>query len=65
VQPKDEGAFYSYTDRTAYKTSDNVYVYRLRIVESGGTASFSQDVPVTHSVSSVKRTWGSIKAMFR
>ena len=65
VDPKGANSFYTYTDRTAYKTSENVYIYRLRIVEQSGPASFSNEVPVSHSVNSVKRTWGSIKAMFR
>ncbi|MDH7515464.1 MAG: hypothetical protein QHI48_06305 [Bacteroidota bacterium] len=65
VPAREEGSYYTFVDRSAYKTSDNVYIYRLRIVEKGGASSYSSDVAVTHSVSSVKRTWGSIKAMFR
>lgn len=65
VPPKGSNSLYTYTDRSAYKESESVYIYRLKIVESSGPASYSNEITVTHSVSSVKRTWGSIKAMFR
>lgn len=65
VAPKGSNSQYSYIDRSAYKDSESIYVYRLRIVESSGPASYSNEITVSHSVSSVKRTWGSIKAMFR
>ncbi|MCB2203431.1 hypothetical protein KQI65_01680 [bacterium] len=66
VNPKGSNSLYSFTDRSAYKATESIYVYRLKIVEaSGSPASFSNEITVSHSVSSVKRTWGSIKAMFR
>lgn len=65
VSPKGSNSLYTYTDRSAYKESESVYVYRLKIVETSGPSSFSNEITVSHSVSSVKRTWGSIKAMFR
>ncbi|MBI5645745.1 MAG: hypothetical protein HY962_02345 [Ignavibacteriae bacterium] len=65
VDPKGPNSMYTFTDRTAYKSSESVYMYRLRIMEQNGPPSYSNEVTVSHSVSSVKRTWGSIKAMFR
>ncbi|MDT8322753.1 MAG: hypothetical protein RRA94_01475 [Bacteroidota bacterium] len=66
VNPKGSNSLYTYIDRSAYKATQSIYVYRLKIVESAGSpASFSSEITVSHSVSSVKRTWGSIKAMFR
>jgi len=57
---------YEYIDQTAFKTSDQLYVYHLKIIDNDGSVSYSQEVSVTHSnISSVKRTWGSIKALFR
>ena len=57
---------YEYVDQSAFKTSDQLYIYRLKIVDNNGEVSYSQEVRVTHSnISSVKRTWGSIKALFR
>ena len=66
VSPKGSNSLYSYIDRSAYKSTESIYVYRLKIVEtSGSPASYSNEITISHSVSSVKRTWGSIKAMFR
>ncbi len=66
VNPKGSNSQYTYIDRSAYKDAESIYVYRLRIVESSsGPTSYSNEITVSHSVSSVKRTWGSIKAMFR
>ncbi|MDX9759445.1 MAG: hypothetical protein RBU27_09815 [Bacteroidota bacterium] len=66
VQPKGSNSLYTYVDRSAYKDAGSLYAYRLKILESSsGPASYSNEITVTHSVSSVKRTWGSIKAMFR
>ncbi len=66
VNPKGSNSLYTYIDRSAYKATESIYVYRLKIVDAtGGPASYSNDITVSHSVSSVKRTWGSIKAMFR
>jgi hypothetical protein len=56
---------YEFIDKSAFKSSDQLYIYRLKIVDTDGTSSYSWDVAVPHNVSSVKRTWGSIKALFR
>ena len=65
VPPKGSNSYYSYLDQTTYKTSDMIFIYRLKIVDTSGQASYSNEVSVSHNVSGVKRTWGSIKAMFR
>jgi len=65
VQPKGSNSYYSYLDQTTYKITDMVFIYRLKIVDTNGQASYSNEVTVSHNVSGVKRTWGSIKAMFR
>lgn len=66
VSPKGNNSNYIYTDQNAYKTNDMIFVYRLKIVDNNNQVTYSADVTVTHSISSVaKRTWGSIKAMFR
>ena len=64
VEPRADKT-YEYIDQTAYKTTDAVYVYRLKIVDNDGTVSYSDERAIAHNVSSVKRTWGSIKALFR
>lgn len=65
VQPKGSNSYYTYLDQSAYKTTDMIFIYRLKIVDTNGQTSYSNEVTVSHSVSGVKRTWGSIKAMFR
>jgi len=65
IEPKGSNSYYTYLDQSAYKTDNMLFVYRLKIIDTNGQASYSNEVSVSHSVSGVKRTWGSIKAMFR
>ncbi|MGD8306785.1 MAG: hypothetical protein PVF17_09040, partial [Ignavibacteria bacterium] len=65
IVPKGDNSIYTYLDESAYKPNDLVFIYRLKIMENDGTESYSSEVTVSHNVSGVKRTWGSIKAMFR
>ncbi len=65
IVPKGSNSYYTFLDQSAYKTTDMIFVYRLKIVDTNGQSSYSNEVTVSHSVSGVKRTWGSIKAMFR
>jgi hypothetical protein len=63
--PKGNNSFYEFVDQTAFKTITSVYQYRIKIVSQDGSYTYSKTVTVSHNVSSVKRTWGSLKAMFR
>lgn len=65
LQPKGNNSYYTFIDETAFKSLGSIYYYRLKIVDFNGSISFSNEITIFHSVSSVKRTWGSIKAMFR
>lgn len=65
IQPKGNNSFYTFVDETAFKSLGSIYYYRLKIVDQNGSFSYSNEISVFHNVSSVKRTWGSIKAMFR
>lgn len=56
---------YEFVDKTAFKSNDQIYVYKLKIVDNDGSESYSGESSVVLNVSSVKRTWGSIKALFR
>ena len=56
---------YEFVDENAFKSSDAVFIYRLKIIDVDNQVTYSGEISVTHSVSSVKRTWGSIKALFR
>jgi len=66
VEAKGNNSNYSYVDESAYKTAESFYAYGLVIVDNDGSKSEPMYRFITHNgVSSVKRTWGSIKALFR
>jgi hypothetical protein len=65
VQPKGGNSLYSYLDQSIYKTKDIVFIYELVIVNNDMGISTSKPVTVSPNISGIKRTWGSIKAMFR
>ncbi len=66
IDPKGDNSSYTYTDKNIYKTNDDLYVYRIAIHEyNNSNVTYSAEVSVSHYLSNVKRTWGSIKAMFR
>lgn len=57
---------YEFIDRSVFKATDNTFYYRIKIVDRDGNESiYSETIAVTASVSGVRHTWGSIKAMFR
>lgn len=66
IQPENK-SIYEYTDETAYKSSSaSIYVYRIKIVDNSGSVSYSNETTVyNNGVSGIKKTWGSIKALFR
>ena len=74
IDAKGSAANYTYTDEDALmKQNDNnptiaqqtKYTYRLKYVGSDNSTTYSSPINVSHSVSSVRRTWGMIKEMFR
>jgi hypothetical protein len=67
VQAKGNYSSYEYIDDEVFRTNDAVYIYRLKIVNKyNSDDSYSAEIPVAHAnVSGIKRTWGSIKALFR
>ncbi len=66
VASKGNNSSYTYIDKNAYKTNSSFYSYGLVIVDIDGSKSEPITRGVSHNgVSGVKRTWGSIKALFR
>lgn len=65
VAAQGDNTLYTFVDENVFKTDDAIYIYRLKIIDNDGSASYSIEVAVSHSPSPVKRTWGSIKALFR
>ncbi len=65
IDPTGNNSVYTYVDQAAYKMTNPIFVYRLKIVDRDGSYTYSSSVSVSPNISGVKRTWGSIKAMFR
>ncbi len=66
VKSKGSNQPYDFVDETAFKTTGSFYKYRITAIYSNGARSDAFEVGVNHTVNSItKRTWGSIKAMFR
>lgn len=57
---------YEYVDDSAFRLTESIYQYQVKVVFNNGSAPvYYGPITVRHDVSSVRRTWGSIKAMFR
>lgn len=54
---------YQYQDYTIFKDEAKTISYKLQVVQNGAVFTYFTDI--THNPTSVQRTWGSIKAMFR
>lgn len=64
-QLKGNNSTYEYVDKSVFKVSSSIYQYKIRIINGQNPAPETDLVTVSHVSSAVKRTWGSIKAMFR
>lgn len=58
-------SYYYFRDELVMGPQPPVYYYRLKLVQNNGVYSYSQTITVTHVISSVRDTWGSIKSIFR
>ena len=66
---------YSYLDEEAFMKQDggsnpdlksqSIYSYRIKVVYKDNSTSFTDEAYVAHKPSSIRRTWGMIKEMFR
>ncbi|MFZ4619999.1 MAG: hypothetical protein ACOYNS_05535 [Bacteroidota bacterium] len=65
IAKQGSNSFYEYVDKSAFKTTGSIYQYRINAVGTSGVSEVSTIITVSHNVSGVKRTWGSLKAMFR
>jgi hypothetical protein len=65
MAPKGGNQAYDYFDDSAFRVTGSVYRYQIKAVFRDGSAVQCAPITVRHDVSSVRRTWGSIKAMFR
>ncbi|MDQ3022087.1 MAG: hypothetical protein M3R36_16170 [Bacteroidota bacterium] len=61
-------SYYSYQDNTVdfrNGRTSSIYYYRLKCVEGNGNYTYTNHITVSHTVSGIRSTWGSIKAIFR
>ncbi|MGA1249033.1 MAG: hypothetical protein ACO3YM_00905 [Candidatus Kapaibacteriota bacterium] len=72
IEPKGAQSTYRYIDENALMKGGNnerilgkIYSYRIKVIAYDNSASYSNIVSVSHSVSGIRRTWGMIKEMFR
>ena len=62
---------YRYTDEDFFfknkieLQSENIQAYRIRAIKKNNDIFYSNITYVTHNVSSVRKTWGMLKEMFR
>lgn len=60
-------SYYSYQDNSveARNSSAIIYYYRLKCSDAAGGYTYTNHITVSHTVSGIRSTWGSIKAIFR
>ncbi len=64
-QLKGNNSTYEFVDQSVFKISSGIYQYKIRIINGENPPPETDVVTVSHVSSAAKRTWGSIKAMFR
>lgn len=57
-------SYYTFRDDIGMN-GPTIYYYRLKMVDNNSNYTYSQTISVTHIISGVRSTWGSIKAIFR
>jgi hypothetical protein len=64
---RGNNSVYEYVDDSAFRGFvESIYQYQIKVVFGNGAPPVIYGpITVRHDVSSVRRTWGSIKAMFR
>ncbi len=64
-QLKGNNSTYEYIDKSVFKVTSGIYQYKIRVINGQNPSPETELVTVSHVSSAAKRTWGSIKAMFR
>ena len=63
-RPRGNYFEYKFIDSNVFKTAARTFYYRLRIQLKDGSFVYTDVVHLSPRISSVKQTWGSIKAIF-
>jgi hypothetical protein len=65
LQAQGAGRMYRYVDRQVYKQTADEVAYQLWAVYVDGSAQQLAEQAINYTPTAVRRTWGSIKAMFQ
>jgi hypothetical protein len=65
VRAIGSNSYYFFRDEMNQNLMPPLYYYRLKLVSPNGAYVYSNTITVTHIISGVRSTWGSIKAIFR
>lgn len=65
VNARGHNVLYSYTDNAVYKAASEQVTYTLEAVLSDGSRQMLRQESRNYTSTAVRRTWGSIKAMFQ
>lgn len=73
IEAKGFANIYKYTDEEAFLRGDdlekvlknNNFTYRIKVIHKDNSFTYSNTVNVLHNISSIRRTWGMIKELFK
>lgn len=64
ISPHGTNNLYTYRDERVFKVQSEQVSYRLRIVNDDNSFVVTDAITIDYTPTAVRRTWGSIKAMF-
>jgi len=62
--PHGTNNLYTYRDERVFKVQSEQVSYRLRIINTDNSFVVTDAITIAYTPTAVRRTWGSIKAMF-
>lgn len=65
VSPRGAGVPYEFRDTQVFKDASETVTYSLEVVLTGGERQSFDKVSAEYTSTALRRTWGSIKAMFQ
>lgn len=65
ISATGNNSYYSYVDNSVSTDGATLYYYRLKCKDASGNYTYSNSITVSHIISGIRSTWGSIKAIFR
>lgn len=66
INTTGNNSYYSFQDNTVTsRPTSSLYYYRLKCIQPNGSFTYTPAISVIYTVSGIRDTWGSIKAIFR